>query len=60
MILKKIDDRARERHWKQDGRVVRILRRVVSDDGRVLTSQVVDVDAAGHEKVMSTLVFDRQ
>jgi hypothetical protein len=60
VILKKIDDRTRERHWKQDGRIVRILRRVVSADGRVLTSQVVDVDAAGHETVTSTLVFDKQ
>ncbi len=60
VILKKIDDRTRERHWKQDARIVRILRRVVSADGRVLTSQVVDVDAAGHETIASTLVFDRQ
>jgi sugar lactone lactonase YvrE len=60
VILKKIDDRTRERHWKQDGRIVRILRRVVSADGRVLTSRVVDVDAGGNEKVTSTLVFDKQ
>ena len=60
VTLKKIDDRTRERHWKQDGRIVRILRRVVSADGRVLTSQVVDVDAAGNEKVTSTLTFDKQ
>jgi len=60
VILKKIDDATRERHWKQDGRIVRILRRVVSADGRVLTSQVVDVDAAGSERVTSTLVFDKR
>ena len=60
VILKKIDDRTRERHWKQDGIIVRILRRVVSADGRVLTSHVVDVDAAGNEKVTSTLVFEKQ
>ncbi len=60
VILVKIDERRRERLWKQSGRVVRILRRVVSPDGASLTSQVVDVDEHGLETVTSTLVFDRQ
>jgi hypothetical protein len=60
VILEKIDERTRERIWKQDGRIVRILRRVVSPDGRTLTSQVVDVDQHGVETVASTLVFDKQ
>jgi hypothetical protein len=57
VILRKIDERTRERHWKQGGRVVRILRRVVSPDGRTLRSQVVLVGEAGEESVASTLVF---
>jgi hypothetical protein len=60
VVLQKIDDRTRERHWKQDGRLVRILRRVVSEDGKTLTSQVVDVDERGRESVTSTLVFDKR
>lgn len=60
VILEKIDERRRERVWKQSGRVVRILRRVVSSDGKTLTSQVVDVDEQGAEKVTSTLVFERR
>jgi hypothetical protein len=60
VMLKKIDERTRERHWKQDGRIVRILRRVVSADGRTMTSQIVDVDANGQETVASALVFDKQ
>ncbi|MFN8061339.1 MAG: hypothetical protein U0Q12_19415 [Vicinamibacterales bacterium] len=58
--LAKVDDRTRERHWTQGGRVVRILRRVVSADGRTLTSQVVDVDDKGMEHTTSTLVFDKR
>lgn len=60
VVLHKIDERTRERHWKQDGRLVRILRRVVSADGKTLTSQVVDVDERGKESVTSTLVFDKK
>ena len=62
--------RARERRRTASGdelqgevrraRVPEILRRVVSADGRTMTSQVVDVDANGQETVGSTLVFDKQ
>lgn len=54
VILRKVDERTRERHWKQSGRLVRILRRVVSPDGRTLTSQVIDVDEDGDETLAST------
>jgi hypothetical protein len=60
VVLVKIDERRRERLWKQSGRVVRILRREVSADGNTLTSQVVDVDERGEEKVTATLVFERR
>jgi pimeloyl-ACP methyl ester carboxylesterase/ABC-type molybdate transport system substrate-binding protein len=60
VILKKVDERTRERHWMQGGRLVRILRRVVSPDGRILTSQVIDVDEHGRETLSSTLIFDKR
>ncbi len=60
VVLVKIDERRRERLWKQGGWVVRILRREVSADGNTLTSQVVDVDVRGEEKVTATLVFERR
>jgi hypothetical protein len=60
VILKKVDERTRERHWMQGGRLVRILRRVVSPDGRILTSQVIDVDEDGRETLSSTLIFDKR
>jgi hypothetical protein len=60
VVLRRVDERTRERHWNQDGRLVRILRRSVSPDGRTLTSQVIDVDEAGVEKLASTLIFDRR
>jgi hypothetical protein len=59
VILRKVDPFTRERHWKQGGRVVRILRRIVSQDGRKLTSQVIDVDEQGRERQNGTLVFER-
>jgi hypothetical protein len=60
VILKWVDERTRERHWMQGGRIARILRRRVSPDGKVMSSVVVDVDARGQEAVTSTLVFDRK
>jgi hypothetical protein len=60
VILKKVDERTRERHWKQAGRLVRILRRVVSVDGLTLTSQVIDVAEDGRETLASTLIFDKR
>jgi len=57
VVLLKIDARTRERLWKQRGRVVRILRRVVSPDGKTLRSQVIEVNAKGEERATVTLVF---
>jgi len=59
VILRKIDELTRERQWKREGRVIRILRRTISQDGRTLTSQVIDVDEEGHEHPAGKLVFDR-
>ena len=59
VILRKIDELTRERQWKRDGRVIRILRRTISQDGRTLTSQVIDVDEEGHEHPAGKLVFDK-
>jgi hypothetical protein len=60
VVLRKVSAHQRERHWMQDGRLSRVLQRVVSADGRVLTSQIVDYDAAGVEKRGGTLVFHKQ
>jgi len=59
VILRKIDERTRERHWKREGRLIRILRRAISQDGQTLTSQVIDVDEQGQEHPAGMLVFDR-
>jgi hypothetical protein len=59
VILRKIDELTRERQWKREGRVIRILRRTLSQDGRTLTSQVIDVDTEGHEHPAGKLVFDK-
>jgi hypothetical protein len=59
VILRKIDELTRERQWKREGRVIRILRRTISQDGRTLTSQVIDVDEEGHEHPAGQLVFDK-
>jgi hypothetical protein len=60
VILKKIALQTRERQWKRDGRVIRILRRNLSSDGRTLISRVIDVDASGREHVVGSLVFNRR
>jgi len=59
VVLKKLDAARRERYWHQGGRLVRILRREISPDGRTLTSQLVDVDEAGNESAGPKLVFER-
>lgn len=58
--LEKLDERTRTRTWTQKGQVT-ILRRVVSPDGRTLTSQSILVDATGREtRAPMLLVFDKQ
>ena len=59
VVLKRLDAARRERYWHQGGRLVRILRREISPDGRTLTSQLVDVDEAGNESAGPKLVFER-
>lgn len=59
VILRKIDEFTRERIWMRDGRVIRRLERVVSGDGKVLTSRLIDVDEHGQEHPAGTLVFGK-
>jgi len=59
VILVRLDRHTRERHWQQNGRTVRILRRKVSQDERTLTSIAIDVDPQGKQHDAGTMVFDR-
>lgn len=60
VILHRTDELTRERFWKQDGRVFRILRRAVSADGCKMNSLLVDVAPDGAERTGSVLRFTRQ
>ena len=60
VILHRTDDLTRERHWKQDGRVFRILRRTVSADGCVMSSLLINVAPDGAEAPGGILRFTRQ
>ena len=60
VILRKIDRQTRERYWRRNGRVIRILRRTVSADGHILTSKVIEVDAGGQEHPAGRLVFNHR
>ncbi len=60
VILHRTNALARERYWKQDGRVFRILRRTVSADGCAMSSQLIDVAAEGVERAAGVLHFTRQ
>jgi hypothetical protein len=61
IMLKKIDLLARERRSKQPNGNVNILRRTVSADGKVLTSQSYTLEPNGKEtKGTTALVFDRK
>jgi hypothetical protein len=60
VALTNIDRRTRERQSKLNGRTYRILRRVVSADGKVLTSILTEIDAQGRHRTGATLVFDRK
>jgi hypothetical protein len=59
IMLKKISERVRERRSKQGDRVT-IRRRTVSEDGKVMTSQSIVVDASSRETPGTTLVFDKK
>lgn len=60
VILHRTDELTRERYWKQDGRVFRILRRTVSTDGCAMSSQLIDVAAEGVERAAGVLRFTRR
>lgn len=60
VILHKTDRLTRERHWRENGRLIRVLYRRVSEDGKTMRSQLVDRAADGTEKRGAELVFDRQ
>jgi hypothetical protein len=60
VVLRKVDDRTRERIVRRDGRVVRIMQRTLSADGRTLTSVLTDIDPSGARRIASTLVYEKQ
>jgi hypothetical protein len=60
VAVKRVSDRVRERFVKRDGKVVLHSRRVISDDGKTLTSSILGKDASGKEVVNQTRVFDKQ
>ena len=59
LMLRKIDERTRERVYKRDGRIATIMRRVMSADGKTITSSIMSVDADGKENVFETRVFEK-
>ncbi len=60
VVLRKISDRQRNRYWSRDGKLSRVLERIVSADGRTLSSQITDYDASGAEKRGLKLIFRKQ
>lgn len=59
LMLRKIDERTRERVYKRDGRIATIMRRNMSADGKTITSSIMSVDANGKENVFETRVFEK-
>ena len=59
LMLRKINERTRERVYKRDGRIATIMRRQMSPDGKTITSSIMSVDAAGKENVFETRVFEK-
>jgi len=60
VVLHRTDTLTRERYWKQDGRVFRILRRTVSVDGCAMNSQLIHVAQDGTGRAGGVLRFTRQ
>ena len=56
---KKIDDNSYENTWKKGGKVTRVVKVVVSKDGKTLTSTHTGTDSKG-QAVNNTAVYDRQ
>jgi hypothetical protein len=59
LMLRKIDERTRERVYKRDGRITTIMRRKMSADGKTITSSIMSVDLEGKENVFETRVFEK-
>jgi len=59
LMLRKIDERTRERVYKREGRIATIMRRNMSPDGKTITSSIMSVDANGKENVFETRVFEK-
>lgn len=59
VVLKKIDASTVEATRKRGGHVVQTMRRVVSKDGKVLTTTTTGTDAEGRH-IKNVGVFDRQ
>lgn len=60
VMLHWTDINTRERYWKTDGRLFRILRRTVGDGGCAMRSQLIDVSPDGVERPGGVLSFTRQ
>jgi hypothetical protein len=58
--VRRIDARHRETRHVRDGKVVRLLRREMAEDGKTLVSEMFDADAAGTLTPTARLVFDRR
>jgi hypothetical protein len=58
--LRKVNAATRERLSRNNGKIVSISRRVVSADGRTLTTTLLSVDGNGKETVRQVRVFEKQ
>ena len=59
VVLKRIDARTSETTRKKTGKVVQTVRRVVSQDGKTLTTTATGMNAQG-QKVNNVTVYDKQ
>src|SRR5215467_11109577 len=60
LMLRKIDDRTRERVYKRDGRIATIMRRSMSADGKTITTSIMSVDADGKENFRNTCLRENR
>jgi hypothetical protein len=60
VVLRKVDARTRERLSMNDGKVTMRARRVLSEDGKVLTSTILATGEDGKEVARETRVFERK
>jgi hypothetical protein len=59
VLLKRIDANTTERIYKKTGKVTKVVRRVVSKDGKMLTNTATGTNAQG-QQVHNVTVFDKQ